>query len=321
MKSFIFHLALVCLILPISLFSQSFAEAKKLFEAENYEAAKNQFVAIWKNDPSHHQASYFLGRTLIQLKDYDGAIKQLKKSKKALAKDADFHYWYGQAYRHKLQATNNFLEKGVLAPKTKDAFEKAVALNPEHIEARNSLFNYYMSAPAIAGGSTKKAFVQVEEIKRRDPIVGHQVAAQYYQKKKEFAKAEQELLALVDLGKGSAEVYYRIGFMYQSQKMYDKAFVALEQSISFDKNYTSSYYQYARNGVFSKKNLDRSVEMMKYYINHPSEDGPELTMAYWRLGMLYELKGEKMEAKMAYEKALELNMDNERAMKALQKLY
>lgn len=59
------------------------------------------------------------------------------------------------------------------ASKTKDEFEKAVALNPKYVEARFGLVQFYASAPGIMGGSYDKAFEQAKEIKAIDPIVGH----------------------------------------------------------------------------------------------------------------------------------------------------
>ena len=42
--------------------------------------------------------------------------------------------------------------------------------------------------------------------------------------------------------------------------------------------------------------------------------------AHWRLGMLYEHKGDTEQARGSYEKALQLNPDHEEARKALKKL-
>lgn len=48
----------------------------------------------------------------------------------------------------------------------KSAWEKAVQLDPKTVDARESLIQYYLQAPAIAGGSVDKAIEMATEIKK-----------------------------------------------------------------------------------------------------------------------------------------------------------
>ena len=46
--------------------------------------------------------------------------------------------------------------------------EKAIQLDPDNLDAREGLFQYYTQAPFFVGGSASKAAAQLEEIRRRD---------------------------------------------------------------------------------------------------------------------------------------------------------
>jgi hypothetical protein len=50
--------------------------------------------------------------------------------------------------------------------------EKAVELNPDNIEARFDLLEYYLQAPAFLGGDAAKAQAQAAEIAKRNATAG-----------------------------------------------------------------------------------------------------------------------------------------------------
>jgi len=50
--------------------------------------------------------------------------------------------------------------------------EKAVELNPDSIEARFDLMEYYLQAPAFLGGDVAKAEGQAREISKRSAAAG-----------------------------------------------------------------------------------------------------------------------------------------------------
>src|SRR5581483_6838802 len=57
------------------------------------------------------------------------------------------------------------------AYKGRDAMEKAIALDPNYLDAREGLFEFYTNAPWPIGSSSK-AEAQLVEIKQRDPDRG-----------------------------------------------------------------------------------------------------------------------------------------------------
>src|SRR3954453_12482365 len=97
------------------------------------------------------------GRAAMARNDADAAATLFKKAVAQNPKSAEAHYLLGTAYGSQAQKASIFGQAS-LAGKTKDEFEKAVALDPNQLDARMGLVEYYTMAPGIIGGSFEKAF-------------------------------------------------------------------------------------------------------------------------------------------------------------------
>jgi tetratricopeptide (TPR) repeat protein len=80
-----------------------------------------------------------------------------------------------------------------LASKARQAFERAVALDPKNSDALSDLFDYYLEAPGFLGGGYDKAMTVAENTARLDPAQGYFEKAKLAQKRKEFQAAEDHL--------------------------------------------------------------------------------------------------------------------------------
>ena len=80
-----------------------------------------------------------------------------------------------------------------LARKVRIHFEKAVKLDPDNVDARADLAEYYLKAPRILGGGKEKAEAQAHEISYRNLREGlrvwRMIAAESAE---EYVQAEQE---------------------------------------------------------------------------------------------------------------------------------
>ncbi|ACB74964.1 tetratricopeptide repeat protein [Opitutus terrae] len=66
----------------------------------------------------------------------------------------------------------NFLHQGLLAGRMREAFEKSIELDPEHMDGYFGLARYYTNAPAIVGGGREPAERYAREIEKRNPQLG-----------------------------------------------------------------------------------------------------------------------------------------------------
>jgi Tfp pilus assembly protein PilF len=85
----------------------------------------------------------------------DDAARAFKLVVSANPGSVEAHIWLGRAYQQQI-ARASFIKKLNVASHAKSEFDKAVALDPRNIEAREARANYYMHAPSIAGGGLDK---------------------------------------------------------------------------------------------------------------------------------------------------------------------
>lgn len=214
-----------------------------------------------------------------------------------------------------------FFEKGILSGKALDNYKKAVKVDPANVNARIHLANYYIHAPSIGGGSISKAKEQVEEIKEYDPEEAMMLMAEIYMSEEKYDLAIDEYKRFLEHEPGNVNAYYRLGMLYQGLKQYNEAMRMFETVIEMDEKEYHSLYQVGRTAIFSEENIKRGIACMQDYIQaNPGSPYPSADAAHWRLGMLFELNGEKGRAMDEYKIASGLNPDEKKYKEAIANL-
>ncbi|MBN2092281.1 tetratricopeptide repeat protein [candidate division KSB1 bacterium] len=117
------------------------------------------------------------------------------------------------------------------------------------------------------------------------------------------------------------DIYMQLGFLYQNKKKYEQAFAVFEELIKVYPDYYPAYYQVGKTAAVSKTNLEPGIACLQEYLKHPAEeDQPPHTYTHFRLGSLWEIKGDKKTAQQAYEAALKLEPNFQDAKDALENL-
>ena len=161
MKRFLF---LFIYLIPIFAISQTdFDKAEKLYSSKNFEQSKVLFQNYLKDNPNNIKTIEYLGDIAGQNKSWDNAIYYYNKLKQLKPMEANYHYKYGGVMGMKAKESNKFKALGMIS-EIKSSFEKAISLNPKHIEARAALVEFYLQLPGIVGGSEKKALLYANEI-------------------------------------------------------------------------------------------------------------------------------------------------------------
>lgn len=228
--------------------------------------------------------------------------------------------WLGRAHA-KRAIKASALKRPFIAPSVRKELEKAVALDPDNIDARFDLARFFILAPGIMGGSFEKAKAQAAQIKKRNALQGRQCYAVIYEEQNEPALAEQEYLAAVRENPGDRKAPLWLGLFYQGQKRYDEAFDAFEKLARLDPPERAALYQIGKTALVSGKNLARGEQCLRDYLQgDPRDDEPAPAWAHYRLGMLYEKKGDRTLARREYAETLRLQPDHADAKKALARL-
>jgi tetratricopeptide (TPR) repeat protein len=149
-----------------------FEKAERLFLSKNFDQSRILFENILKENPNNIKTVEYLGDIAGQNKSWDNAIYYYKKLKQLKPSEANYHYKYGGVMGMKAKESNKFKALGMISD-IKSSFEKAISLNPKHIEARVALVELCLQLPGIVGGSEKKALQYANEIAQISPVDGY----------------------------------------------------------------------------------------------------------------------------------------------------
>jgi len=260
------------------------------------------------------------GRAAMNRNDADAAAALFEKAVAQNPKSAEAHYLLGTAYGSQAQKASIFSQMS-LAGKTKDEFEKAVELDPALSDARFGLVQFYAMAPGIAGGSYDKAFAQVAEIKKHDPLAAHRAAAFIYTHQKKTDEARNEYLAEVREYPKSARAHIDLGVSYIVAKNVKAAAEEFETALKVEPAYMPAYFRVGQGAVLTSSNYAHGEEALRKYLAYtPKENEPSHARAHYWLGQLFEKQGKKAEAKASFETSLKLNPGQKDVVEALKRV-
>jgi len=164
-------------------------QAAQLYHRTDYEASLKLLQALPEKDAAVFD---LIGKNQFMLGEFKKASESFEKAVSADPADSEYEHWLGKAYGKRAETASPFTAPG-LASKTRQHFEKAVALNPNNLEAVNDLFEYYLEAPGFLGGGLDKATQMAERIAQLDPVEGLWAQARIAERRKDFRTAEDRL--------------------------------------------------------------------------------------------------------------------------------
>lgn len=266
-------------------------------------------------------ADYFAqGRAALNRGEHERAAELLEKAISLEPRNADYHYLLGAAYGEQAQKAGK-LKQVSLARKTKAAFERAVELNPNHLEARFALISYYLLAPGFMGGGEDKALAQAAEIKRRDSIDGHRAYARIYLHQKKQDLARKEYVDAVRANPKSAKAHYFLGNFFFNEKNWPAALHEYDVTLQLDPAYMPAWLRIGQHAARSESNYARGEEALRRYLAYtPTEKEPGHAAAWMALGTIQEKQGKKAEAKASYTNALKLAPGDKGVLEALKRV-
>jgi tetratricopeptide (TPR) repeat protein len=292
----------------------------RLFEAGKFKEAKTVFEPALKSNARDAAAAFYLGRIAMEERKNDRAADYFESATKLDPNNSTYFLWLGRAYGREAQSANVLRQPG-LAKKTKSAWERAIALDPDNLDARSDLIQYYVQAPGFLGGSTAKALEQAEEIRKRNALRGYLELGALYERDKKLADAEKAYVAAAKEKSDRHVGEYRLGVFYQNTGAYQKAFELFEAMIGANPAEAGALFQIGKTGALSGQRLDRAVEALEAYLQTtPGKNDPSLAAAHWRLGMVHERRQDRQRAKAEYETALRLDPTFKPATESLKKL-
>jgi tetratricopeptide (TPR) repeat protein len=263
-----------------------FDAALALFKARRYPEARVALEKIVAAEPQNAAAQHYLGRTIAARNDtaaLNEALGPLGKAVELEPNNAVYLGIYGGTSLQYAGRTNSLSA----ATKGRDAMEKALAIDPDYIEAREGLFQFYQRAPWPIGSSAK-ARVQLEEIRKRDP----------------------DLATVLDVVSKT------------NAKEYPAAFAMCDAVLAKNPDNYVALYHYGRTASISGLNLERGLASLQRCLKFepPTPASPTRSNVWQRIGNILEQLNRPDDARAAYKTALELDPSNRQASTALEKM-
>lgn len=168
------------------------------FDADDFTSIEREIERRLKSDGDDRIgliARARLGLVWHDASRLDAAVEAMERCLARNEADARCHLWLGRAFGRKA------LEAGTLvgvryAGRVREHFERAAQLEPQAVEIRYDLHQFYILAPSLAGGGKSKARASLAEFARLRPAEAPLLEAQLDLAEERIAEAEALLLKL-----------------------------------------------------------------------------------------------------------------------------
>lgn len=291
----------------LSLAAQSqtpFERAEQFYRAENFSKAKPLFEAYLKENPNDAMTREYLGDIAGYDKEWDLALSYFETLVAENTTNATYHFKYGAVLGMKALTVNK-LRGAFYISDIKKHFETAARLDPNHIEVRWALVEFYIQLPGIIGGSEEKAILYANELAAISPVDGHLAngyIAEYNDRPKDAERFYKQAIAVG----GSVHTYDTLTSFYENTNRPEEALENTKECLAVHNDRNALHYQIGK--ITAQYNLDARLGiscLKKYLKNHSVKDGVPKDWAYLRLAQIYKNKGNKYKALSWIDKALQ----------------
>lgn len=266
--------------------------------------------------PSHN----LLCRAYYALGKWDAGISECEKAIALAPGNSQYHLWLGRVYGEKADSSS-FLSAPGFAKKTRVEFETAVKLDPENVDARTDLAEYYIEAPGIMGGGKDKAQAQAQALAKLDSAKAHWVNGRLAEKNKDTAAAEAEYRAAIEASHGSASTWLDLALFYRHAGRPADMEDAIQHASSAPLNHAGVLVDAAEMLIRGGRNFPLAAQLLRRYLTSGAtvEEAPAFK-AHYLLGTVLEKQGDKPAAATEYRAALSLAKGYAPAQEALRRV-
>jgi tetratricopeptide (TPR) repeat protein len=311
--------ALFAVILPLSVLPAAADSAQDMLAAGRIDEAITVLNGRLSSAPTDAESSNLLCRSYFAMEDWDRAESACRRAVVLDSNNSRFHLWLGRVYGGKADRAN-FLRAASLAGKVREEFERAVQLNPNDVDARMDLAEFYLEAPGIVGGGEDKAREQARTIATINPARARWVYARIAEKKKDAKTAEREYGQYIELSNGDADAWLNLALFLRRQKRLDEMEQAILKTSQAPMPKLDVLVDAAQILFRSGRSFPFAVQLLKRYLETgPVEEAPAFK-AHYLLGMLLEKQGDKAGAAQQYRASLALARNFGRAQQALNRV-
>ena len=235
--------------------------ARELYRKTDYADA----ISVLKQGDSDAQSLELLGQCYYQLGDFKKAADALEKAATFAPSDSMIQTWLGRALGERA-ATSFPFAAAAHARKAREAFEKAVRLDPSNALAMSDLFDFYMQAPGFMGGGIEKARDLIPKLAPLDPLASHLAQAKVDEEKKQFAAAETELRAAIPLAPDKLDPVLELAQFLARRNQHEESDRFFQQAASTAPDDPRILFARAESLIKGKRNVAEARDLLKQYL-------------------------------------------------------
>ncbi len=272
MKKYLYSLVLAAVMCGNALFAQSVDQGKKFFYYERYNSAKAELEKVLAANPNNIEATYWLGQTLIEMKDsvaardlYQKALSTNGNAPLLLVGTGQIELMDGK----KEEARQRF-ETAISLTKSKD-IEIFNAIGRANTQARNGDADYAI-----------QKLTQATQIKKFNDATTYLLIGDAYRKKVDGGSAVQNYQRALDIDPKLAAAKHRIGRIYLTQQNSEIFLPAFEEAITIDPNYAPAIYDLYY--YYFSRDINKAKD---YYDKYLAVSDPSPENDYEKTAILY----------------------------------
>jgi predicted Zn-dependent protease len=244
--------------------AQPLAKAQDLYEHTDYRGS----LALLDKDTDDPATNFLIGRNHLMAGDLKDATDYLLKATQEQPQNSEYMDWLGRAYGRRAE-TSNILAAPGFASKARQAFERAVDLDPKNKEALSDLFDYYLDAPGFMGGGYEKALAVANKTSVIDPPEAHYERAKLAQKRKENRTAEAHLRQFVAADPDDIGPLLTLAKFLATDGRADESDAVFHQAEQLNPNAPSIWYARADVLIKQKRGLEEARALLEKYMRAP----------------------------------------------------
>jgi tetratricopeptide (TPR) repeat protein len=283
---------------PIS-FATDLSQAINAFNEERLDVAKPLFEVAAKNAVSKNEALVYLGRIAFE-EGYEEKAKEILSSSIDIEPNSsDEYYWLGRAYGE-LAIKANVLKQASYATNVHKYFQLAADANPNNVMAQRGLFEFYLIAPGIVGGSTEKAEQTLSIIRKLSVVDADIKQLALLNKKGDKEKSLAQARLLVTNYSFSAEALFNAGHVLREHKQFPESIKAFEAAAKVPVTRDNrlfvehSAYHFSETCQWANIRVDEAIANLERLISARTNDKRfNKNWPTWTLAKLYRQKGDQ----------------------------
>jgi tetratricopeptide (TPR) repeat protein len=271
------------------------------------------------SSPNDAAAYNLLCRAYYSFGSWDRGITECEKAVSLEPNNSLYHMWLGRIYGEKAD-NSSFFSAASLAKKVHTEFETAVRLNPDNIEARSDLSEFYVEAPGMVGGGKDKAEAQAQALEKIAPAKAYWIRGRIAEKNKDMETAEKEYRAAIKLHENS-DTWLDLASYYRREGHLNEMEDAINHAVAGKIDPPEALEEAAETLIRTDRNLPKAAELLRRYLasGNTVEEAPAFK-AHYQLGIVLEKLGDKNGAAQEFSASLAMARGFSHAKEALDKV-